>query len=318
MVFDFLKGFFSKDELYKEDVPEVELVVRAISPLAERFWRRKVEAAVSYLMEELQRYSEALGRDEVDVVATGGKAALDEQVATLLATLEERLGCPLEAEASRTVEEAAEALVVDAATKLGVVLSLGTPRERQVARRDLTLALTGKALNDTTRGAVADALTRYLRSRQIREDLRAPAATRSPEATERLMEWRASIKRPLGSAWTSWGPQTVDVWAYRWHNIGRFVGGRTLGVKRWVASNPRDERTTPFCFWVHGKVILAVQIEKRLKDFYSAVDRGDHAEIKRLWPLRDPRTPAGFKPAFEGLRLPPYHFRCRTIIVPAT
>lgn len=325
--FDFLRGYTGKlaaeHPIDKADIPEVEGVIRAVAPLARRYWAKKLDRALDYVIERLQTYGTSLGREEVDVVFAGGKEALEREVETLLATLEERMQCALGDAEAATVEQAAEKLILNGALAAGALITLGSPRDTLMARRDLTLVLSGKVAAQQ-RAAIREALGQYLTSSDVREAVRVgPSRSlaglgENPEARERLAAWRASIRRPLGSAWTTWGPVTVDAWAYRWHNIGRLIGGEARGVVRWVTQNPLDERTSSFCRWVHGRTIYTSKIRRRLDEYYGAVDRGEVDRLRNLWSLNSNRTPeTQFSNLFSSVGLPPYHFRCRTVIVPA-
>lgn len=325
-LFRFLRGVFgggAPEEIQKQDIAEVEAVIVAVLPIVERWWRNKINSAVTYLLGELERYTEALGTEDVDVLAGASSPRarsriLDEEVTALLATLEERLGCPLEPAAATAVESAARDLMEAGALALGFLTTVQSPRDAMTARRALTVLLWGRI--EGRRGELRKALEGYLTSRQIREGARVTVGLTLPLSPQSLAfaKWKETLRTTLGSAWTTWGPQTVDAWAYSWHNVGRFHAGEQAGVRRWVALNPKDERTTPFCNWVHGKLISARRARSKLKSYYRAVDRGDLASMRSIWPLDNPgNVTSAFRRIFNTRGLPPYHFRCRTVAVPA-
>jgi len=314
-LYRFLRGVFGSSNLAKQDVPEVEAVITAIDPLARRFWERKVEASLDYLMETLQTYEERLGTDEVDALASisPGKArnsALERETAAIIATLEERMSAPFGAVGARAIESAGKDLLREGALALDVRLALPSPLEAATARRDLSLLLSGRVPAHAQE--LADPLRGYLLDRSLRD------ALRGSRVTDRTRAWVAAVRGPLGGSWEAWGPQTVDAWAYRWHNVGRFLGGEQAGVRRWVAINPKDERTTRFCNWVHGRTISARRTRKKLGAYFEAVSAGDRETMRSTWPLETPQgSSARFRRIFGDLGLPPYHFRCRTVAQPA-
>lgn len=317
-LFRFLRGALgpAATPVSKQDIPEVEAVVEAILPLVERHWKRKINAAVKYLEERLLTYSEALGGESVDVVT--GRRALDQELIALLAAFEARLGCPLAPAEAEAVESAATTLLTEGALALGLLLPLGGPRDRLVSQRDLSLLLAGR-INEARQQELRGLLRQFLTERSLRDALRQDPRVAPDAAAIRSTSWRRAVRSTLGAYnWSTWGPQTVDAWAYRWHNVGRFRGGLAGGVTRWVARNPMDDRTTKFCRWVHGKVVSGRRIRSKLTAYYAAVAAGDLERMKQIWPLTDPGLDLGrFHRVFYNVGLPPYHFRCRTIVVPA-
>jgi len=136
----------------------------------------------------------------------------------------------------------------------------------------------------------------------------------SPTAS--LEAWQDRLSELLGGVKAKrWIPETIDLWAYRYFNVGGLLGAAQAGISTIVAWNPKDEKTTPFCNWVHGRT-LSVSEETATFDRYSrAVRRGDGAEARGLWPILNDARSGGaerFRNEFKRLGLPPYHFRCRT------
>lgn len=132
----------------------------------------------------------------------------------------------------------------------------------------------------------------------------------------------------------------VDAWAYRQHNVGTYQAAKTAGVKVLVAvNNPPggpDSRTTDFCRWVNGKVIKIERVDRQLAAFNAAVAAQDKAAMIQAWKfiplskkgmkaaredLRQDRAPGArisdaevFRNYFVTVGLPPYHWRCRTVV----
>ena len=86
----------------------------------------------------------------------------------------------------------------------------------------------------------------------------------------------------------SQGPLTsfvVDAWGYRTFNLGVLAAAKAARVEELVAANPKDERTTPFCRWVHGKVVKVRQIEARVASFVEASQGMDRTGIVNAMPF---------------------------------
>jgi len=117
---------------------------------------------------------------------------------------------------------------------------------------------------------------------------------------------------------------TVDTWAYRWFNVGLFEGlVATLPVGQVIVAfnNPPggpDSRTTPFCVWVHGRVLEVKRVRRQLQTYINAIALGRTADAKEAWPLLTGPQANGdgvrFEEVMPRIGIPPYHFRCRTII----
>jgi hypothetical protein len=115
----------------------------------------------------------------------------------------------------------------------------------------------------------------------------------------------------------------VDLWAYRWYNIGIVEGAAMHGSEELVIfNNPPsgpDAKTTPFCRWVHGRRITVRKVRQQRDAYLNAIRKGDVVAAKRVWPiLHDTQrmSEEEFAAAFEGLSAPPYHFFCRTVLRP--
>ena len=139
-------------------------------------------------------------------------------------------------------------------------------------------------------------------------------------AAEDKSAWLADFRRTMEIAANSSGP-IADAWAYRQYNIGRFIAMRAAGVKVFEAfNNPPDgpdDRTTNFCRWVHLKPIKVERIERQLNVLAQAVREDDRALIETAWPLLSlsgSPSISDFRLMFLGVALPPYHWRCRTVV----
>lgn len=324
-LFRFLRGVFGRSttaKIQKADVPEVQAVIEDLLPILERFWRRKLDTIFAYVITLLSQYTETDGQDQVDVVWRAKSRGLttEREVDMLVASIEERLACPLTTEEAVAVEDRARGLLSAAALSLGYLFITTSPLSYQVARRDLWLLLAGRI--DAHREELRELLRQFLTDRQTRQAVLLSAsqdlASLPDEIAIRATSWRTAFEGTLGSAWSTWGPPTVDVWAYRWYSMGRFLAGEQNGVRRWVAQNPLDARTTRFCRWVHGKVISSRRVRQQIRRYHSAVINGDVRRMRSIWSLSEPDRGVGrFRAFFQSSGLPPYHFFCRTIPVPA-
>ena len=139
-------------------------------------------------------------------------------------------------------------------------------------------------------------------------------------SAEDRKEWLADMRATMDLASHSSGP-IADAWAYRQYNIGRYISMRAAGIRTFeVFNNPPsgpDDRTTRFCRWAHRKVIKVERVERQLSEMARAVREDDRAIIEQAWPmlrLRKGDTAAGFRQMFIGTGLPPYHWRCRSVV----
>ncbi|MCH7960976.1 MAG: hypothetical protein IIC49_01440 [Planctomycetes bacterium] len=71
--------------------------------------------------------------------------------------------------------------------------------------------------------AVEALVTQYLTNRAARTLASAAPSITLPGATTSLQAWRLQFRELLGLQGAEWLPQVVDVWAYRWFNIGAFI-----------------------------------------------------------------------------------------------
>ncbi len=169
-----------------------------------------------------------------------------------------------------------------------------------------------------------------------------PAPTPQPPADAAaapklpLIELQSDLDRVVSDPNAALSRTIVDAWAYRQTNIGIFEAAKAAGVRVLVARNPMDERTTTFCRWVNGKVIRMERVERQLRDFRAAVTAQDREAMIRAWrfiplskkgmkaareELAQDRAPGAritdaevFRNFFVSVGLPPYHWRCRTVV----
>lgn len=320
----------------KQDIPEVEAVIAALVPRLEQWW---VEAIENILRrgDLLLGIEEILANPLTDVERLVGRTpdgrSREEIEAELVRLLQRQIRDAISALPTAIVEEAEEArdtLLQDAALALGLSLTveqiraaearLGPVRAGAVA--DLQTLMLGRV--DTRQGEIRTALQRLAQSR------RASAAGLggvSPAAAAQSL--REELRALLGAASPrQWIPFVADQWSYRWFNIGQFLAARDAGFTLIQAiNNPPygpDVKTTPFCRWVHGRLIDVAGAENQIRRHVRASLAGDIGAVMMNWPLlssnvAQDETPGGearFALTFRRLGLPPYHARCRTVAVP--
>lgn len=320
----------------KQDIPEVEAIIAALTFRLEQWWvdaiadtlrRGDLMLGVEEILANPLTRIEALsgrtpdGRDRIDI----------ENELTALLTRQLRDAVTAFAPAIiQDVEEARDTLLFDAALSLGLALTteqvvalertLGPIRAGAVA--DLQTLMLGRI--DTRLDEVRAAARAYVRA-AVR-----PAAGLGAEAASAVARtFREELRAILGAASPrQWVPFVADQWSYRWFNIGRFLSARDDGFTLIQAINnpPRgpDERTTPFCRWVHGRIIDVSRVEDQIRRHVRASLAGNIGAVMANWPLlsgadandEGPSAEARFALNFTRVGLPPYHARCRTVPVP--
>lgn len=96
-------------------------------------------------------------------------------------------------------------------------------------------------------------------------------------------------------------------------NISRVMQGRKYGVKYYKVSAVMDDRTSEICRSMNGRIIPAGHLEDQADKILSARNLADKkaaaAWRNNAYNGRSDKMDANFG-------LPPYHFRCRTKVVP--
>jgi hypothetical protein len=99
-----------------------------------------------------------------------------------------------------------------------------------------------------------------------------------------------------------------------------------LGITRYEIVNPMDERTTPICQQLNGKVFLVNRALNHFNALDGATSVDEVKEIKGFTGSLPPSItlPTANDPASvdersrvlerEGLLVPPFHFRCRSFL----
>lgn len=161
-----------------------------------------------------------------------------------------------------------------------------------------------------------------------------PAPPEPVKKSPDLVGLREDLDRVLADPSGALSKAIVDSWGYRIYNIGIFDAADAAGVTALVAINPMDDRTTPFCRWVHGRVIRMDRARRQVREFRAAVAAEDREGVIRAWrfismskagmrrakaDIAQDRAPGArirdsevFARYFASVGLPPYHWYCRT------
>lgn len=315
--------------LSKQDVPEVEAIIRILTPAVEDFWERALGEAVVAAERQLDSLEDELPTASVDAVTFAAirnerDRTLDILVAVFLSIIEQgstaQLGLSIEQAIIRSVEE----LMTDGGRSLNFNIDLARePAFRQAAREDLRTLLKGRV--DTRKREIRRAGREFLTSRRARTPARPGDILdppRPPLRAASLQQWRQQLREVVGLAGPQWIPQIVDQWAYRWFSIGQFRAARQAGVLEFIARAVLDDRTTPFCRWVDGRRLRLSRLENQVERHIRASIANDIEALAANWPMLPSSIVGGndrraFARAFARVGLPPYHFRCRTTVQPA-
>jgi hypothetical protein len=106
----------------------------------------------------------------------------------------------------------------------------------------------------------------------------------------------------------------ADTMATKTREMGRISGYQQAGVRYVQVQARLDERTTPLCRSLHGRLIRLETVVAQRDRYLEAAARGRLDMAREVWPLGDAQVAIhGALP--ENVGLPPYHYRCRTITV---
>lgn len=317
----------------KQDIPEVEAVIAALTPILEQWWLDAIE-------ETLRRGDLLLGIEEIlaaplpEIERLSGRTPdgrqrfqIENELMKLLQTQIEESISSFPAAIAQEVAESRNNLLLDAALALGLSLGpetmaavearLGPLRAAAVA--DLETLMRGRIL--TRRPEIQRTIERLVRASQ------APAAgSEAARAATSAQTLRAELRALLGAASPkSWIPFVADQWSYRWFNIGQFVTAREDGFTIFEAFNnpPRgpDTKTTPFCRFIHRRPISVSRAEDQIRNHVRHSLAGNIKGLAANWPLlpselandKSPGADARHALALQNVGLPPYHARCRTV-----
>lgn len=294
------------------DIPEVEAVIRLLTPQMEGMWAAVTAEAAETIEGALRIGNQTLSPERRSKL-------VDDLLAVLLSLYAVRTSTDLPRPLLRAIEQAADTLLARGAESASLRLDVLGLGERTAAREDLLTLARGRLLEHEQ--AIRRVLEEFLSS-PVLGRLRGPRpAAADGGVPPALDEWRTSLTSALGGEDRRWLRSVVDLWAYRWWNLGVYFAGRQAGVLAWQAVAVLDRRTTSFCRWVNGRVVSAQKIERQVARIVSAAQQRDARAAIAAWPLL-PEPEKGTEKVWEAhfaradVGLPPYHWRCRTRIRP--
>lgn len=309
----------------KDDIPEVEAVIRLLMPSLDSFWQRLIAESMALIEAELDSFEDELATPSIDalsIAASDKRKKLEQDlILALFLILDRRIAQPISDAGTALVQRAVQTLMSDGAKSIGEPLDLTrAPLLAQAAVQDLLTLIRGRVT--IRRPEIEQLLGAFLTTRGPRT----PAASGLAGAAQRAAGgglqtregWRAELAELLGQATASWLPFVVDQWAYRWFNVGSFTAARQSGAIGLRAVATKDNRTSAFCLWVNGRVVSIERAQGQIDRHVAAALAGDVQALMANWPLLTFRAsdgPAEFALAFERVGLPPYHARCRTRVV---
>ncbi len=126
---------------------------------------------------------------------------------------------------------------------------------------------------------------------------------------------------------SSYWETVASVHVSRARSFGSFATYKEAGVERYEVVAMMDERTTPICQAMNGRVL---EVQAALDNLEEVEGAETLEEVKRVAPLMrlqngQPVLPGGQRVTSKtpskklmslGVHGPPYHYRCRTTLVP--
>jgi hypothetical protein len=278
-------------EAVLKDAAAFERVVAALKAAFTRAWSLGYRNAVQRLLDEVQ--------------AIGPEAFTREMEARVLAAFELEVG----PEQMRRMVEGPVVNLSEAAWLIGARdAAKGTGIDYRFGLKDtqaLKLAQRGDLYwvahhwDAFTRQKLSDTVARFFEEGQT---------------YERLAEWMQEAMAGVHEAGMRYWELAADTAATKTREMGRIAGYEQAGIQ-WVQVRARmDERTTPICRSLHGRLIPLSTIVAQRDKYLEAAGRGHLEAARAAWPMWEAGQAFGEElPGNVGL--PPYHFRCRTVTV---
>ena len=305
------------------DIPEIEAIIAAITPIVAAAWRRTMEQVRDELVLRLQEFEEGEGPD----LAVLDDAQSDEERESVLEEFVTALLLAIRVHTNFTLGESA--IIRTAArsafeTGLGSTATLSSRRTARLLQiADLDLARWQEYRIDRLADRLEDLVTEYFTVPEVRRELVTGPAPGARGPGFRARPWLDRMAEAMEDAGDVISELTVDSWAYRWNTIGEVRGLELSGVEMAYARAVIDNRTTPFCRWVDGRPIAVKRLTAQANRYVQAVEDGGTDAMQSAWPMASWRRgdgPKQFAAQWKTLRLglPPYHWRCRTRVVRRT
>lgn len=185
----------------------------------------------------------------------------------------------------------------------GVDLIFGLPDERALkVLSQGNLYWVGNSWNSYTQELLDTALRDYFREGMTRAQL-----------TERFAEDFQGLSERGVVYWEL----MADHAATKTREMGRVSGYEQAAIEYVQVRAQLDDRTTPICRSLHGRIIATTRLRAQTDEYLDAISRRDMAGAKASWVMHQGADLDGIKTGDlpKGTAAPPYHFRCRTITV---
>ncbi|MFV0409453.1 MAG: hypothetical protein ACK5LJ_07065 [Paracoccus sp. (in: a-proteobacteria)] len=277
----------------------------------------KDSKAFEHLYTQLQ---EALTAAWDDQMRDGIVAALDrlrdlgagkftaQDASVIMATLEERVGAEaLQSALRKPVISLSDALfrtgAAEAGKAAGVDIAFMRPDlDALDALKNNNLFWIGEHWNRHTKNKLDAVLSEYFTEGMTREGLAQRMADDFRTVTSRSHVYWEMI---------------ADHMATKGREIGRVTGYQRAGIQRVQIRAHLDERTTPVCRHLHGRVIEVQTLVDQREAYFDALRSGNLEEMKHIWTMYGKGADLSGTATrdLKGVGSPPYHYRCRTITV---
>lgn len=130
--------------------------------------------------------------------------------------------------------------------------------------------------------------------------------SRKPLA-EALEEKFGALRDPEGTYWEAF----ADHLARKTRELGRVAGYERAGIQYVKVRAILDERTTPMCRSMHGRIIPVSRLTTQRDEILRATGT-DRLKNAQAWLPKFERATSELP---HNVAMPPYHYRCRTVTV---
>lgn len=267
---------------------------------------RELQTALTRAWDDEMRKAIIAGLDRLRDLGAGAFTAGD--AASILRVLEERVGAEAMRAAMREpVVNLTDALFRTGAAEVGRAVSVDIAFMRPDldaldALKDNNLFWVGEHWDRHTKAKLDAILTEYFTDGMTRDGLAQRMADDFRTLTSRShIYWEA----------------VADHMATKGREIGRVTGYQRAAVQKVQIRAHLDERTTPCCRQLHGRVIEVQTLIDQRDAYFAASARGDKLSMAEIWVMHGKGADlSGTRTRdLKGVGSPPYHYRCRTITV---
>jgi SPP1 gp7 family putative phage head morphogenesis protein len=267
----------------------------------------QLQTAMTNAWSEAMREGIANALDRLRDLGPGNFAKADGE--TILRVLEASVG----EEAIRAAMRGPVINLTDALYRLGaetvgqatgVAIAFGRPDlDALDVLKSGNLYWIGNSWNVRTQNLLAKTLEDYFTEGMTRQDLAARMAEDFAGVSERSQHYWEML---------------ADHTATKTREIGRVAGYERAGVKYVQVRARMDDRTTPICRHLNGRVLAVTKLRAQADAYLDAVSRRNEPAAKAAWTMHSGADDLSNTPTSKlgkGVGSPPYHFRCRTITV---